>query len=96
MRRLIVLVGLLAVSTPAFAQSRGYGQRHGYGGYGSGAYGSGSNAGSHAVQPHTNSYGTYVPGHQRTNPNNTQMDNFGTRGNINPYTGQPGTRIPRW
>ena len=34
--------------------------------------------------------------HQQTNPNNTQMDNYGTRGNVNPYTGQTGTRAPRY
>jgi hypothetical protein len=32
----------------------------------------------------------------QTNPNNTQMDNFGTRGKRSPYTGQLGTRAPRY
>ena len=31
-------------------------------------------------------------GHYQTNPNNTQLDNYGTRGNLNPYTGAVGTR----
>lgn len=34
--------------------------------------------------------GTYVLGHYKTTPNNTNRDNFSTKGNVNPYTGQPG------
>jgi hypothetical protein len=62
----------------------------------SGAYGTGSNPNNHYVQPHTNSNGTYVQGHQQTNPNSTQRDNYGTRGNVNPYTGAVGTKTPQW
>ena len=59
-------------------------------------YGYGSNSESHYVQPHYNSNGTYTSGHYQTNSNSTQMDNYGTRGNYNPYTGATGTRTPRW
>ncbi len=38
--------------------------------------------------------GTYVRPHMRSSPNSTTLDNYSTRGNINPYTGQPGTRSP--
>lgn len=38
--------------------------------------------------------GTYVPPHVRTAPNNTRLDNWSTRGNINPYTGREGTKDP--
>jgi hypothetical protein len=62
----------------------------------SGLSGTGSNRNSHYVSPHTTSNGTYVPGHHATNPNNTQLDNFGTRGNVNPYTGSVGTRGARY
>jgi hypothetical protein len=48
--------------------------------------GTGSNPNSHYVQPHVNSNGTVTGGHYQTNPNNTQLDNYGTRGNLNPYT----------
>jgi hypothetical protein len=58
--------------------------------------GTGSNPNSHPVQPYTTSGGTYVPPHQQTNPNSTQTDNYGTRGNINPYTGTGGTRTPKY
>jgi hypothetical protein len=53
--------------------------------------GSGSNSSSHYVSPCSN-----TQSHYQTNPNNTQFDNYGTRGNINPYTGAVGTRSPRY
>jgi hypothetical protein len=62
--------------------------------YGGSSYGTGSNSSNHYVAPSINSHGTYSPGHQQTNPNNTQRDNYGTIGNINPYTGNVGTRSP--
>jgi hypothetical protein len=61
-----------------------------------GMYGSGSNSSSHQVDGYTRNNGTYVAPHYQTNPNNTQMDNYGTRGNVNPYTGATGTRAPRY
>ena len=36
--------------------------------------------------------GSYVQPHYRTSPNSTQSDNWGTKGNTNPYTGAPGTK----
>jgi uncharacterized protein YjbI with pentapeptide repeats len=66
----------------------------------SGAYlaedGSGSNPSSHEVQGYTNQFGTSVAPHYQTNPNNTQMDNYGSRGNYNPNNGNIGTRSPHW
>jgi uncharacterized protein YgiM (DUF1202 family) len=38
--------------------------------------------------------GSWVKGHYRTAPNNSNKDNFSTIGNSNPYTGEPGY-IPR-
>jgi hypothetical protein len=63
---------------------------------GGGLYGTGSNPNSHYVSPYTNSHGTTVQGHYQTNPNNTQLDNYSTRGNLNPYTGSYGTRGARY
>ncbi len=34
--------------------------------------------------------GTYVRGYYKTAPNHTNVDNFSTKGNINPYTLEPG------
>lgn len=58
--------------------------------------GTGSNPNSHAVQGYATSSGTYVQPHQQTNPNSTQTDNYGARGNVNPYNGATGTRTPRY
>jgi hypothetical protein len=56
------------------------------------------------VNGYTRKDGTYVPGHWRSDPNTTRNDNYSTEGNVNPYTGQPGTKprdysapcTPRW
>jgi hypothetical protein len=42
------------------------------------------------VKSYTRSNGTVVKGYYRTAPNSTNRDNFSTRGNVNPYTGQAG------
>ena len=46
------------------------------------------------VRGYFRSDGTYVAPHYRSAPNSTTLDNWSTRGNVNPYTGQPGTRSP--
>ena len=53
-------------------------------------------ASDHYVNGYMRSNGTYVEGHYQTNPNNTQTDNYSTRGNYNPYTGQEGTQNPKY
>ena len=80
---------VIASITAASAQYVGTGTN-------SGLYGTGSNPNSHYVSPYVNSRGTYVQGHYQTNPNSTQLDNYGTRGNVNPYTGAVGTKTPRY
>ena len=51
-------------------------------------------AGEVYVQGYYRSDGTYVQPHFRSSPNSTTLDNWSTKGNINPYTGQRGTRNP--
>jgi hypothetical protein len=80
MKKWILAAALAALSTAAQAQY----------------YGSGSNSSSHSRSGYTTQSGTYVAPSQATNPNNTQTDNYGTRGNVNPYTGASGTRTPRY
>lgn len=46
------------------------------------------------VRGHTRQDGTYVQPHVRSSPNGNAYDNYSTRGNSNPYTGQAGTRSP--
>lgn len=81
MKQLHLAAALIFVSSAASAQGFGYG--------------TGSNSSNHAVSGYTRSNGTYVPPSHATNPNSTQSDNYGARGNTNPYTGQTGTRTPR-
>lgn len=44
------------------------------------------------VNGYFKSDGTYVAPHYRSSPNNTTLDNYSTKGNVNPYTGAFGTR----
>jgi hypothetical protein len=46
----------------------------------------------HYVHPYHRRNGTTVPGHYQTNPNRTKCDNYSTQGNINPWSGRPGTK----
>jgi hypothetical protein len=46
------------------------------------------------VQPYVRSDGTYVQGYYRSAPDRTPLNNYGTQGNVNPYTGQQGTVNP--
>lgn len=82
MRTALALILVVATSSAAFSQynNRNYG------------YGTGSNPSSGYVQGYSRSDGTYVQPHYRTNPNNTQLDNYSTSGNYNPYTGKTGHR----
>lgn len=102
MLKVAVVAFALGLTGSAMAQSTygGYGNQGGsYGGNlgsGYGGYGTGSNPSSHMTQGYNRGDGGYVQPHHQTNPNNTQMDNYGTRGNVNPYTGAYGTRPPRY
>ena len=44
------------------------------------------------VQGHTKSNGTYVEGHYRSDANSHRFDNYSSKGNTNPYTGQQGSQ----
>ena len=46
------------------------------------------------VRGYYRSDGTYVQPHYRSSPNSTTLDNWSTKGNVNPYTGKRGTRDP--
>jgi hypothetical protein len=95
-----IAIGLLVVTLSAnLASAQSYGSNNrgsSYGVGGGGLSGTGSNSQSHYVAPHLNSNGSYTGGHTQTNPNNTQLDNYGTRGNYNPNTGAFGNRGARY
>jgi hypothetical protein len=48
------------------------------------------------VKGYTRSNGTYVAPHYRSSPNSTTVDNYSTKGNVNPYTGSQGTKTPTY
>ena len=58
--------------------------------------GSNSSGSSHAVKGHFKKDGNYVAPHRATNPNQTQRDNWSSKPNVNPYTGKPGEKDPRY
>lgn len=93
MKKLALAAVLAAMLLPgaALAQYRGYQGYKGYQGYsGYSGYGSVYHRG------YTTQNGTYVAPHYQSSPNGTQFDNWGTRGNQNPYTGAYGHRRPQW
>lgn len=46
------------------------------------------------VRGYTRQDGTYVEPYYRTDANSTKYDNYSTKGNTNPYTGQEGYKNP--
>jgi hypothetical protein len=78
MLRIALSLLAVAVTSTAFeASARGGGSR---------------SYGSHSVRPYVTKGGTYVAPHYRTNPNATRLDNWSTKGNVNPYTAAPGRK----
>jgi hypothetical protein len=65
---------------------------HSSGGHSSGKSGTGSSPSSHAVRGYTKKNGTQVAPHQQTDPDHTQLNNYSTKGNVNPSTGKTGTK----
>jgi hypothetical protein len=76
---LIILTIIALMAAPMVSQARGS---------------SGSSGSSHSVSGYTTSRGTYVAPYHATDPNATQRDNYSAKGNLNPYTGAVGTKIP--
>lgn len=46
------------------------------------------------VKPYYRQDGTYVQPHYRTSPDRNIWNNYSTRGNVNPYTGNKGYKDP--
>jgi len=59
---------------------------------GLGAFVQDAEAKSTRIRSHITKRGSYVGSHRRTTPNRSRLDNWSTKGNINPYTGKKGTR----
>ncbi len=58
------------------------------------AWTSGADARGVRVSGYVKKDGTYVAPHYRSAPNRSTLDNYSTRGNYNPYTGQAGKKDP--
>lgn len=58
--------------------------------------GTGSNSSNHSRSAYVDRNGRYHAPAWQTNPNSTQRDNYGARGNYNPYTGKVGRRAPKY
>jgi hypothetical protein len=54
---------------------------------------SGRSGGSVYVRGYTRRDGTYVQPHYRSAPDSNFYNNWSTKGNVNPYTGQEGTKV---
>jgi hypothetical protein len=46
------------------------------------------------TKPYIRKDGTYVSGHYKSAPDSTKLNNYSTKGNVNPYTGEDGTVDP--
>jgi hypothetical protein len=57
--------------------------------------GTGSKSTSTRVRGYTTSRGTTVQSHRRSTPDGNFRNNYSTRGNVNPYTDNAGTRTTR-
>jgi len=60
--------------------------------YSTSSYSSPTNSDSKYQNGYTKSNGTYVEPHYKTNSNSTNLDNYSTNGNYNPYNGNSGSR----
>ncbi len=81
MKNMIVHSGLLlvlALLVASSAEARGYS----------------SGSGTTYVCPSVTRSGTYRQGHYRTMPNSSKLDNWSTKGNVNPMTGNKGSKNP--
>lgn len=50
--------------------------------------------GHHYVEGYYRKDGTYVRSHYRTDPDSSFWNNWSSKGNVNPFTGQIGTKLP--
>jgi hypothetical protein len=83
---LLALLALVSLPLNALAHGGGHSSGHHSSTY--------STSSSVHVSGYTRSNGTYVAPHYRTAPDATKLNNWSTKGNVNPYTGKAGTKDP--
>jgi hypothetical protein len=74
------IVALLSLLLPSAGLAKGGGGSRG------------GKGGTVNVRPYTKKDGTVVDGHHRTAPDTSKGNNWSSKGNVNPYTGKPGTK----
>lgn len=96
-KRFLVVIGLSLALLPLTASARRRsGSSSGRASKGYSSHSPGRVKGSGVkVKGYTKKSGAYVAPHRKTAPNKTQRDNYGTKGNVNPYTGKTGTVEPK-
>ena len=85
----VVLLALLALSSPALAGQRAYKGTRSYGSYRSHSSGY-VNPSHNTVHSYTTRRGTHVPSYRRTIPDRSKTNNYSSRGNVNPFNGRRG------
>ncbi|MBF9266271.1 hypothetical protein [Paracidovorax cattleyae] len=93
MKKSLFLIAALSLCSFAIAKGGG-GHGGGHSGSHHSAGSSGSHGSSHPVSGYTRKDGTHVAPSHATNPNGTRLDNWSTKGNVNPHTGKEGTKEP--
>jgi len=84
---IVAMAAAVALSGNVYARGSSFGGHSSY----KSSYSSGSRS-DHTISGYTRSNGTYVQPSHATNPDATRNNNYSTKGNVNPYTGQYGTK----
>ncbi len=79
MKTIIIATALLSLALPGFAKPHS-------------RFSKSSRTGVERVHGYTKRNGTRVKGYNRTRKNGTDLNNWSTKGNVNPETGQRGTK----
>lgn len=91
--RTLIVVGALLLGSASLAEA---GRGHGSGLHSSrshsGMSGTGSSSSSHSVRGYTTKRGTHVAPYRQTNADHTQLNNYSTKGNVNPSNSKVGRR----
>ena len=98
MKFLVCLLAVGLIAAPSVASAHGGHHASSHRSSSSSARISGSGRESRSIE-HVQGYvtkrGTYVKGYDRTTKDNTKLNNWSTKGNVNPETGKPGEKPPQ-
>lgn len=88
---------MLFAAIPFFASAQSYGTSYGTSrqsrsNQNNSLYASPTQPSVRYQEGYQESDGSYTNGHYKTQSNGSNLDNFSTNGNLNPYTQQPGSR----